>query len=555
MDSRERVKELRRYVDHLLRLRAPWAEAWDVVRRNVRPVRPWNVSGLGQRDIGLDDLLPGKIMDNSASRAVRILANGLFSGLTPTTRPWFSLRPVEAELMEIGPVRDWIWSAQEKIYSVFARSGFYRAQIDLDMDIAAFCTACMAQEPMELSGMRYQSIPIGTFAWDVDSRGRVNAVVRQLGIAARHLAQSCGLDKLSEGARRLAEQAPYQGVELVHVVMPREGRAPGRLDRLNKAWASYLYEESSGQLIEEGGFDVFPYICTRWENVGGEIYGRGIGFDVMPDVLMLQAVSKDQAEALRMVIKPVLKVPPALKSRLSVKLVPGAMVEAMPGEQVEPLYQVRPDLPAASGKINELRQAIREGFFNDLLLMIMYADKSNMTATEIAERQSERLSVLGPIIENHTVDNLDPCVSNCFYSLLQRGALDPVPGELEGVELHIEFTSLLAQAQKLPQAAAIRKTAETAQFLAQAWPEALDKFDADQAMDEISQIEGVPSRVIRPDDAVARLRRRRAELDEAARRQEEQARADRAGVETAAALSRAATGPAPAPLPGAEGGL
>lgn len=506
------VKKLRRYVDYLIDLRRPWSDAWKLVKDYVRPVRPWNESGMGNRETRLEDIISGKIMDGEAGRSVGILAAGLLSGLTPPSRPWFALK-TDDDLMEIGPVKNWLWRAQERIYNSLARSGFYTVQYALDLDLAAFCSACAAQSPLPGRGMRYMNVPVGSYVWDVDTWGRVCTVGRIMDIAAGELVRQYG-ERVHKDTAQKARRDPFRTVRIVHLVMPREKREPDKHDRLNKPYASYIYEEDSGHLIEEGGFDVLPYLAARWDVSGGEVYGRGAGFNALSDVRMLQQASRDQSEAIRMATKPPMLVPASMKDRLW--LIPGAKniyADGTSPDAVRPLYQVNSDIAAVSAKIADLRQAIKEGYFNKLFLMLSNTNK-NMTATEVAERNSERLMILGPVVESHQTDILDPTITGEFNYLLSTGALDPIPEELGGTRLRLEFTSILAQAQKLPQAAGIRALMGDLGNMAQFDPGVLDKFDMDQAVDELAGIEGVPSKVIRSDKDVAELRQSRAEAEE-----------------------------------------
>jgi RecA/RadA recombinase len=70
---------------------------------------------------------------------------------------------------------------------------------------------------------------------------------------------------------------------------------------------------------------------------------------------------------------------------------------------------------------------------------------------------------------------------------------------------------VLAQAQRLPEANSIRKIVGDIVSLAQARPEVLDKLDADQAVDELAYIEGVPPKIIVTDDVAAQVRQARAQ--------------------------------------------
>lgn len=541
------VKKLVQLVDYLTCQRQPWDSAWRQIKDNVRPVRPWSYGGNGSfQETGLSDLISDKINDNAAGRAVRILSSGLHSGLTPPSRQWFCLRMREDELMESGPVRKWLYKVEKIVYSAFARSNFYPSIHAVYGDLAAFCSGCMSMEGRAGQGLRFSDIPIGHFTWGADQDGKINTVARSLRIPAGELVAQYGEDAVHQSTRETAKREPYKSIEVMHLVMPRHlcagGREHGKIDKLNKAYASFVYETGTHHLVDEGGYESFPYLCARWDVLGGEIYGRGAGFDVLPDVKMLQSVAKDQAEAMRMQIKPPMAVPASLKGRLY--LIPGAINHMTNGDSasVRPLYNVRPDIPAASAKIADLRQAIKEGYFNDLFLMLAQTNK-NMTATEVAERNSEKLLMLGPVIERHQTDILDPCISRAYELLYAMGAIPEPPEELQGSSLNIEFVSILAQAQKLSQATAIRKIVADVGGMARLNPEVLDKLDLDQAVEELSNIEGVPASVIRSRDDVAALRQQRAEQQEQAEQQAQVQAINQQAMEGMQTMSQTNTGP------------
>jgi hypothetical protein len=65
-------------------------------------------------------------------------------------------------------------------------------------------------------------------------------------------------------------------IDLLHGVYPAPGRRV-RGTRDKKPWAScYLYEARSG-MLDEGGYDVFPFTVPRWTKASGEVHGRGPG--------------------------------------------------------------------------------------------------------------------------------------------------------------------------------------------------------------------------------------------------------------------------------------
>ena len=56
--------------------------------------------------------------------------------------------------------------------------------------------------------------------------------------------------------------------------------------------------------------------------------------------------------------------------------------------------------------------------FVNLFLMLMNFDKNNMTAQEVAERQQEKIMMMGPILYRLQTEFLDPLVFSCYLALL-----------------------------------------------------------------------------------------------------------------------------------------
>ena len=150
------------------------------------------------------------------------------------------------------------------------------------------------------------------------------------------------------------------------------------------------------------------------------------------------------------------------------------------------------------------------------MLMLATSDNSQMTAREVEERHQEKLLVLGPMMEQSNDDLFDPLIDRVFNIMLRRGMFPPPPKELHGQPLRVEYTSIMAQAQKLIGVASTerfigfvtRTAAETGR------PELLDKVDFDQAIDEYGDMTGVSSKIIVPDNRVAEIRQSRAQAEQ-----------------------------------------
>jgi len=94
----------------------------------------------------------------------------------------------------------------------------------------------------------------------------------------------------------------------------------------------------------------------------------------------------------------------------------------------------------------------------------------------------------------------------------------------------------MAQAQKLIGIGGIERFVGFVGNLAQMRPDALDKADIDQAIDEYGDMLGIPSKIIVPDEQVAAIRQQRAQQQQM-QQAAEMAPALAQGAQAAKALS------------------
>lgn len=468
-----------------------------------------------------------KIIDGTASRSIRILAAGMQSGLTSPAQPWFRLRLVDKDLMELSSIRLWLDAVENRIYNELAHAGFYQAAHSMYSELAAFGSADMYMASDVQRPFSFSCLTCGEYAWASDRYGKIDTVLRRTKMTVRQVATQFGEERLSRTARRMLTRDPYSMIEVGHLVCPREGKNfVGTAQRnmvlagsKNMPWASITFEmgtDATG-ILSESGFMEFPHLCGRWDVTGADVYGYSPAMDVLPDVKMLQEMAKSQLLAVHKVVNPPMRVPAGYKQRLN--LIPGAQnfVNSAQHDAVSPLYQINPDIQAVSYKIDDVRRGIREGLFNDLFLMFTGEGRSNITATEVLERSQEKMIMLGPVIERHQTEILDPLLARMLGVLQRSGKMPPVPPELEGKALEVEYVSVLAQAQKLSGTNAIRQLTEQVGRMATVVPSVLDKLDFDQCVDELASTAGVPARVLRSDeDVAARRETAQMQLNEAA---------------------------------------
>ena len=146
--------------------------------------------------------------------------------------------------------------------------------------------------------------------------------------------------------------------------------------------------------------------------------------------------------------------------------------------------------------------------------------------------------MLGPVLERMHNEILDPLINMTFDRMLAAGVLPPPPPELHGMDLNVEYVSMLAQAQRAVATNGIDRFVGNLGQVAAFKPDVLDKFDSDRWAEEYSDMLGVDPSLIVADDKVAIIRQQRAQ----AQAQAAQAQQNNLAADTAQRLGNVDTG-------------
>lgn len=338
------------------------------------------------------------------------------------------------------------------------------------------------------------------------------------------LVREFGYNNVSPAVRRMYDKGQYdKWVDVVNAIEPRTYRDPEKHDAMNMPYRSVYFESRNWDrydgVLRESGFRQFPVLAARWNVTGGDIYGTGPGMEALGDLRQLQQEQFYKSKAIAMQADPAVVASADMRNQ-EANLVPGGVIYADNVAQVQGIraaYEVNLRLDYLVQDLQDTRRRIDEAFYKDIFLMITGMPASQRaTATEIAERHEEKMLMLGPVLERLNAELNDRLISMTFDRLLQVGLIPPVPQELEGVDLNVEFVSVLAQAQKAITTNAVDRFTQNLGQLANMKPEILDKFDADYWADYYSDVLGLDPRLIVPGKEVARIRQQRAEAQQQA---------------------------------------
>lgn len=508
-------------------------------------------------DTNRGDRRSNKIIDTTATLAVRTLRSGMMAGVTSPARPWFRLSTPTPGMEENDDVRSWLDSVSSLMTTVFLRSNLYNVLPIIYGDMGTFGTACMLMEEDEQNILRFYPFPIGSYSIANNEKLQVDTFFREFQLTARQVVEKFGRDpqdptkinwdNLSVTVKSYWDRGlKEEWVDIVHAILPNPNYDPNKSESKFKKYLSVYYEQgkqSSGtnraqlgfgslatnykgekiKYLRERGYDYFPILAPRWEITGEDVYGTDCpGMTALGDIKQLQLGERRSMQAIEKMVNPPMIGPVSLKTS-KVSLLPGDVTYTDEREGVRgfrPAHEIRFDVNALEQKQGQTRQRVSRAFFEDLFLMLANSDRRQITAREIEERHEEKLLALGPVLEQLNQDLLDPLIDNTFMILLSRGLIPPAPEALQGADLKVEYISIMAQAQKLSSIGAIERFTNFTSNLAGADPSVLDKIDFDNLVDTYGDITSVPSGIIRSKEDVEAMRAQRAQAQAAQQQQQ-----------------------------------
>lgn len=522
------IRHWRRRLEGLERERKSWEAHW---RQLATLFRPRRSRFLDAGDPTNDGGARNRLYDGVGIQALRHLSAGLQGGLTSPARPWFALTLADGDLARADAVKVWLHATYETMVNIFNRSNFYDQMSLLYDELGAFGTGVLLVEEDSRSNIRCRTLTVGEYCLDVDHNGRVDTLYRRVRMTARQIVQAWP-ETVSARIRALADNDSDRWLTVLHAVEPNPNHREGRLDGPSRPWRSvYLpLEGPADEILEESGYYEFPALCPRWSTTASDVYGESPAMDARSDANVLQTITQTMMAALEKEVNPPLAASAAAGMDANINVSPGAInwVSSLAQGQhgLVPLYQVRANLAGADSFRAQLKQQIREMLYNDLFLMINQVSK-NMTAREVAERTTEKMLLLGPVLDRLRSELFQPLIERVYGIAARQGmivdptnprvlAQHPELAVLQGQEIKIEFVSILAQAQKQAGLGGIQNVVAFVGQLAGLAPQALDKLNVDEIIDQYAEMNGVPPDIIVSDEAVAQVRaNREAEIEQA----------------------------------------
>ena len=442
-----------------------------------------------------------KIKDSTPLLAVRNFSSGMMSGATSPATNWFKVK-IRNYGQEVSyPVKTWCNSVENLFRDIFNSSNLYRILPAVYKQLGVFGISVLGLMNDEVSVLRCQLLPIGSYRIAKNQKGEVDTICRVYMETAKNLYDKFGEENVSKEVLESIQANRYEDLfEVVHFVEPNKDYMPDSVWAEDKEFVSVYYEFASSEdkFLSKSGFDKFPYAVFEAEVNGEDVYPCECpGVNALPDVKQLMSMIIDEGKAVKKMISPTYKGPASLKNKKMIDAPAAFIEEDENGRGLSPIYEVNPRVLEVDSIIEKLKTSIKEIFYNDLFAMILNTAERSRTATEVNELKEEKMVLLSPLLQQ-IHNGLNQIIDWVFQESIQLNILPEPPAEIMGQDMDIEFVSTLAQAQKAVKISAMERFTTFTVNLAQTLDTSLkNKLNASKIIDDYADYANIsPEQII-----------------------------------------------------------
>ena len=502
--------------------RATYESAWRDIRDYVRPnVVDFNA----HRSPG--DIRTVQMLDSTAMQANTDLASEVFSNLfNPSERTFGIGVNGSAELNRDPEVIEWCDLIADELFFSFTdeRSQHTSATHEIIQDITAFGNGVISQEwNSETWQLQFMARPLACSFFDTDANGVVNKLIREESMELRQIVAKWP-GATWEGLQKELESTPEKKYCVLHSVQPRaeEERRFGSTYVKRMIFASCWVLKEKKLLLDEGGYESFPYHCPRWNKVADEIYGRGPGINCIPAVKMLNRQKLTTIKAAQKATDPPIWLP-GEGVRLPYRDEPGGVNFYDPSmfPQGFPTFTQdhKGNFPVTLEMMESERADIRKAFYTDW--MEWFPKRERQTAQEIRELSMRKLNKMSPLLGRLETELQVPMIQRAFELKRAAGLIPDAPTILQGgngkkpSELKVIYVSASARAQAASEANSIMLFFQELLPWAQADPTVMDAINMPEAVQELAIKQRITRRILRSKEEITAMQEQRAQKEQA----------------------------------------
>jgi len=512
------VRDILAEHEALKRARQSFEAQWDEVIELALPrYRKFSQSSIHNPG----DKRTQRLFDATPMLALRHFAAAMDSMITPRTQKWHKLTVADEALREDDTVKAYLERVTDALFThrYQWRANFAAQCGETYFGHGAFGAGALMVDDDLGRGIRYRNVRLNRLWFAEDAYGVVDTAHITWTLTARQCAQKWGANKLPLPIRNALDnhdaQRPF---EFLHAIRPRVNREHGKLDNLNLPVQSvWIAIDAGHDIIEHGGYRVFPVAIGRFYAADDSAYGYSPGMEALADTRMLQTMEQTNIRAAQKTVDPPLLLADdgALEA---FDLRAGSINYGYLDQQGQPL--ARPldfgkNVPLGLEYANQKREAVNLAFYVTLFQILV--DNPQMTATEVLQRAQEKGVLLGPTMGRVQSEQLGALITREIDILAHAGVLpEPPPALVEaGGEIDIEYDSPLNQAMKAEDGANVLRWVQACAPFIQADPQAAQVMHTQNIVRGLADTFGVKHNFVRSEDDMAALEQQQQEAQQA----------------------------------------
>ena len=475
-----------------------------------------------------ETLVPGakrttQIYDTTAVMDSSEMADGLLSAIIPTGEYFYQWNVSQDNPAGVNEdFERWLARATDKQHRALFASNFMQMSAETMRSLIVFGTGNQYSEySLNKLGLNFKDYDIALFVIWEDEDGGIAGQAVKFKYTARQ-AHDMWNGKAGENVEKAyaKEDTRDDIFEFIHDVRHEGGRI-----------VSTYVSVKDNETIDEGFFEDFPYHIPRWMKTSGEIMGRGVGTEILPQTKVLNRAMQDFIELCNKHVLPPMETLESFDGM--VDMTPGAQNNVMEMNSIKAIEgALMGSFPIAEKEILLLRSFVDKAFFKDVFSPISDLTGDRRTTIEIRQRIREGLKRVGQPVGRIQSSWVEPMLRRTLKLLIKHGEIPRPPAGLDFIE--IEYLGLMSNALSSGQATAFQQWAAVGVEINEVYP-VLDNVNMDEGYRHLGRSLGVRSEDMNERDVRDETRRQRREAIEAQKQAELAAKAAQGYGQTTAA--------------------
>ena len=486
------------------------------------------------------DLRKRRLTSSVPAVALRNSAAMLYSYLIDPTQPF--IRPnAEGSLVAAGRstrlgarssdfLDNMAWGIHERMMR--PKSGFLTSSAQVALELWAFGTAVQWIGHKRGFGPVYRARPLRSCWIATNGDGVVDTVYFQFQLPLRRVLQMFPDARYVDAwrAKATSDAGLNEPVTILHTVEPRaNGEKGGPKER--KPFAERYVCLEAKAILQESGYDSFPYAVPRLEVEDGSDYGTGRCWYALPDATGLSVLQQGVENGVDLKVAPPVMMPkrmfgkPLDRRPGAVNLYDSAGLGFMVAREAFQTLDVAGDVGVGLSYHDRLIQNVEAAMLVDWLRL---RDSGNVTAEEIIERRNLRVGIMSAHVPGIDRDWMGVAADRTAEIMMAEGDLGETPRELAGATVEWDYAGPLARAQQQRQAEAFDRMFDRAMKARELDPAAPYVLNVAEGLRACAEAEGLPIGTLRAREDVEALAAAEAERQAAAEQSEQTLKAAQA---------------------------